>query len=495
MRGARRNRFAFRPTAEGASLEDRVVLDAGLTTVFDLGQGVTAVVPSTAPWASTLGPPVAAQLAAQDRQALRLARQLDMLETRQFQRAYQEQVRAASRDLRTFLDAEIQNLYAAGQPTPAQVEEFNAMVGGALNATALRVSSQAALLPGSEARLLPAVQNALLGDARNTLPARLQGLTLGQGPGAARNLASPQALQAAIGRQVDQSFRGIGNQFNSFFRGNTLARQSVDAFGQRVPIGQFLGGRAIDQFGNTLGALGSSFGTVGNTALFANGATTATPEALAAFQSQYRNALGTAAFQLGSALSVFPNASTGVIPQLQTAMFGTPPGSGLDFTFDPTSGGSGINNFGLFGSLAGLPTTATDFPTAAGLPFTDGFAGFTGPLSNFFGLPATQAFNLPTGNFTNVLGQQFLGNNFAGGFNTGFGSGFPGFGTAPTTGFNPNFANGFNNFVGGVNPTIGFTLPTIATTPIGGVGGGSPIGGNPGTVPTTGGGGLNFPVT
>ncbi len=38
---------------------------------------------------------------------------------------------------------------------------------------------------------------------------------------------------------------------------------------------------------------------------------------------QFANALGTAAFQTGSVLSVFPNAATSLAPQLQSAFFGT----------------------------------------------------------------------------------------------------------------------------------------------------------------------------
>src|SRR5205814_8625045 len=116
-----------------------------------------------------------------------------------------------------------------------------------------------------------------------------------------------------------------------------------------------------------------------------------------------RQALGTAAFPLGSNLALFPNAATGVLPQLQSGLFGT-------------------GSRSLFGALQGLPTTSTGFSTAAGTAFTNGFGSLVSPLTNFFGLPSTQTFNLPTSNFTNVFGQPFTGNTFFNGFNNGCGS-------------------------------------------------------------------------
>ena len=49
--------------------------------------------------------------------------------------------------------------------------DFDAEVSGAVNATALRLSSQASLLPNAAARLVPAIQNTLLGSARAASPA------------------------------------------------------------------------------------------------------------------------------------------------------------------------------------------------------------------------------------------------------------------------------------------------------------------------------------
>jgi hypothetical protein len=439
MSARKRQRFAFRPSACEARLEDRVVLAAGSATTVALGPGVVAIVPPPAAWASTLGPPVRPGIATgglASRQGV--ARELAF--ARQIQRSYLQQVRAASRDLQQVIGNQASQLFAAGTPTAQQLSDFNAFVDGAINATAFRVSSQAALLPNAGSRLVGSIQDALLGGGRQSLMSQIQGQAF-----ASRNTGSLQALQNAIGQGINRSFQGVNNSFGSFFGTTPLLRVSVDpTTGQRIPLQQFLGQQVINQFGQSLGALNQALPTFGNTSLFANGATTADLAARQAFANQANSALGLAAFQLGNNLALFPG-GTGLIPQLQPGLFGTTPGS--------TS---------LLGSVLNLPTTAADFNTAATGLFSNSFANLASPLGTFFGLPSTQTFNLPTGNFANVFGPTFTGNDFFGGFNGGFGTGIPGFGTAPTA-FNTNFGTGFGNLIGTLNPTFGFNIPTDLT--------------------------------
>jgi len=191
-----------------------------------------------------------------------------------------------------------------------------------------------------------------------------------------------------------------------------------------------------------------------------------------AFQQQFSNALGTAAFQLGSVLSLFPNAQTTLGSQLQSSVFGT--------GINPVTGQPN-NSFmnGLTGLLTfdsgTAPPTFNGFNTGFQNAFTTAFQNFSTPLNTFFGVTPTTgpggAFQLPTGFFQNnatfpsVFGSQFNTPLFNNGFNNGFvttGSGFPGFGTAPT-GFNTAFGTGFNNFVGTLNQQFGLTQPSFGT--------------------------------
>jgi hypothetical protein len=443
MRSKRKDRNTFRPSVVEASLEDRLVLSSN-PIVFNNGMSL----------AFRLSPAVrVAARPAQVSVAQAGVQNTSTLTVRQLRRAFLQQSRAAATALRQMIKDQATQLFANGTPTPQQLADFNAMVNGAIDATAFQLSSQAALLPGSNRRLVPAIQNALLGDRRNSLLNRVQAITQ-----SSRTTRSAAALQAALGRQLNTSLLGVNNQLNGFFATTNLNRLSVDQNGQRIPLQQFLGGQVINQFGNTLGALSQSFPTVANSVLFPNGATTATADAQAALANQTRQALGIAAFQLGSNLALFPDAATTVGPQLQSALFGT---------------GAGAHS--LFSSLQGLPTTSTGFNTAASTAFTNGFQGLVSPLSSFFGLPSQQTFSLPTSNITGIFGPSFTGNSFFNGFNNGFGSGFIGFGQSPT-GFNSNFGTGFNNLVGNAVSNFGFTLPTLGTG-TGGVGTGTGIGG------------------
>jgi hypothetical protein len=467
---ARKNRFTFRPALGGSSLEERVVLNGSQPAQ------VVAAAHQVTPLQTQAG---AATLTLQ-----------------QIRSAYGQQFRAAIQQLRASINAQVAQLYANGQrPTAAQLAAFNANVAGALDATALRLSSQYSLLPGTTSRLVANLQNSLLGSQRTSLASQITNLA-----NSSRFNGSQTVLNNAINQRFNSVFTTNANQLANFFNTTPINRLSVDATtGQRIPFGQFLANQAISQFNNTFGSLVNSVPNAAQTALFANGGNPTTT-AVNGFQQQFSNALGTAAFQLGSALSLFPNATTTLAPQLNSALFstGTNPATGQPFN-------SVLNGFqGLFNTNTTTPLTANTFNTGFQNAFTNSFQGLASPIFNTLGVQPTLGSNgniaLPNGffqnnaTFTNPFNSQFTGNNFFNGFNNGFvtgSNGFPGFGQAPSA-FNNNFSTGFNNFTSTLNQQFGFTQPTLGTgTTTGTIGGTTP------TVPTgtatitTGGGTIN----
>lgn len=471
----RKNRITFRPTLGDIYLEERVVLNGTSTSSFATVVEITPIQPPTAIGNNQAG--------------------LENLTTRQIRQAFRQQFRGTQSSLREFVTSQTRALFndpanfdANGRLTSEALANFNANVAGGINAAAFRLSAQTSLLPSAGRRLVPSLQNSLLGSQTNSLLSRIGSLTNSTSAG-----QSQLSLQNAISRQINQSFTNNSARFTNFFNPARLSRLSVDATtGQRIPLSQFLVNQAFDQTNNAFGALANNVGPIARSALF-DATGTFNPQSLAAFQQQFANALATAAFQTGSLLSLFPNAAATLGPQLQSAFFG----SGIDpVTGQPSrsffNGFSGVFPTGT-GTGGTTPFTSDAFNTGFQNAFTTAFQGFTTPLNNFFGIQPTTGtggFTLPNGffqtgaTFPSVFGSQFTGNTFNNGFNNGFvstGSGFPGFGTAPT-GFNTGFGTGFNNFSNNFNQQFGLTLPTFGTSL--GTGTGSVIGTTTGGIPT-----------
>jgi len=446
----RNNRFAFRPTLNEGVLEERVVLNGA--------RMIHALATTQVQTGATTG--------------------VGNVTVRQLYSSYLQQLRSATENLKLYVNNQVALLYQNGQPTAQQRTDFNANVQGAINATALQLSSQYSLLPNASRRLLPTIQNALLGSGRNSLSSQIQNIAQSD-----RLSRSGLTLQNAMDRRINVTASLSRAQLSNFFNTTNFRRLSVDQTGQQIPLGQFLGSQLVSQVNNTFGSLAGSFPNAAS-GLFANG-TTPTTDSVTAFNQQASGALGTAAFQLGSALSVIPNAMTALGPQLQSALFAT-----------GTNATTGLANNSLLSGLQGLPFTtaasSNEFNTAAQTTFGSNFGNVVSPLFSFFGLqtPAAGAngqpnFTLPSGPFNSVLGQQFTGNTFNSGFNNGFGTGFVGFGQSPT-GFNSNFGTGFNNFIGTGNTQLGFNNPTFGTGSTFGFGQG--VNGGPlGTGTTSGG--------
>ena len=149
MNNRTRKRIAFRPSLVDPTLEDRLVLSSITASPLAVPPPVPSavVISNPAPF-TTVG---------------------------QLRATMAHEVQMATLDLRNGVAHEIQQLFANGSvPTTQQMNDFNATVQGTLNATALRLSSQASLLPGAGTSLAPAIQNAVLGSGSRSLIQRTE---------------------------------------------------------------------------------------------------------------------------------------------------------------------------------------------------------------------------------------------------------------------------------------------------------------------------------
>lgn len=191
MRTSRNPRPVFRPMLGDGALEARIVLSGARSALV----GAAAV-------------PARVRVSA-DPQGNLTARQLRTALTRE--------LRAATRDARQAINAQIGPLYAGGRPTQQQLADFRASVEGIIGAAASRLSSAAALLPNGSSQLVPTIQSRLTGDQPNSLTGRIDRVTQ-----TARATRSPVALRAAISTQIDlASDQGI-RLFNSYLSRNNL---------------------------------------------------------------------------------------------------------------------------------------------------------------------------------------------------------------------------------------------------------------------------------
>lgn len=467
----RRDRRAFLPAVLGISLEERVVMSgAPAWTTILRGSAGSPSGPSTPSGPSS---PTG----------------LGDITARQLMTAYNQQFGASRTALQQYINDQISTLYspanlgANGRPTQQAVADFNNNVGGAINATAFGLSSQVALLPGSSQRLVPNLQQSLLGSGSGSLASRIAAQV-----NSGRGLASQRLLQNAIDRQIGTAFTTGNGQVSSLLRSPQLGRSTVDSTGQRVSLSQYLGNQAALQINNTFGALANSVGANAQSTLFdSTGAFNS--QAVGAFQQQYGNALNAAAYQVNGLLSLLPNSSS-IRSGLQSGFFGT-------------TNGTGTPNANLYNALSGVfptdtgatstPFTTDAFNTAFQNGFTTAFQNFNGPVATLLNQTSAGS-QLPTGffqtgaAFPSVFGTQFTGSTFNNGFNNGFattGTGFPGFGTAPSA-FNTGFGTGFNGLITNMNGQAGITIPTSTGTIGTGTGTGIGTGTGTGTGTVTG---------
>ena len=414
MSRQKKNRSAFRPILGDASLEERVVLSS-----VAVGGHIAAA-----------------------------AVQNGNLTVKQLAAAYAAQDRSAFQNLNQTIKQEVQQLYAAPKrPTRQELADLNAKVAGQVNVVAFRLSSQEALLPNSVNRLVPNLQNALMSSNPNSLLSRVQAVTASN-----RLTNSAASLQSALTNQINTVFTNNRAQLGNFLNNTNFARASVDQSGNPIPLQQFLSQNIVNQFGSTLSGLSQGFMNAANSMLFANGAMNPSSSALQTFQGQAGNALNLAAFQLANNLNLLNGAPTTLLPQLQSGIFGSSnPGTG---TGSPT---------GLFNALQALPFggSSTDFSSGVSSAFNQAFSNVSSSIGSFFNNPAQVNSLLPPSN--TIFNPTFTNSNFFGGFNSGFGSGFPGFGTAPSS-VNPNFPSSFRDSISMSNNSFGFNVPIFVTT-------------------------------
>jgi hypothetical protein len=475
MRGLSKNRHAYRPSVNEAALEERVVL-SGLTNVRiavprDAGLG-------TPLYALVLRQQVVGS-AAQTALVRAAAAHHGTLTARQVRAILLRENRAAAIRLRLAIQNAALQARASSSSPAVQHANFNAMASGAINATALQLSSQASLLPGASARLIPSIQAALLAPTRASLLSRINAVSQ------SNQFTSPNfALQATIARQVSAAFATTNAQLTTFLNTPAATRTVTSSASQSASLQASMANQSLAEIRNVLSALAQSLPTVANSTLFANGATTTTASSQAAFQAQLNRALQVAAMQIASGVSMFPGASSSVIPQLQATLFGTG-------TSNTSSMLSGLQN------AATTNSNASTMTTAANNVITTGLQNLLTPVARFFGITPQQNELLVTGNLPSIFGPPF--GDFAFGFNTGFGSGFPGFGVAPTS-FNVNFDSGFFGTVNAANTTFGLTPPNfVGLVPGTATGGFGPetgiIFGSGGTIGTSGLGGIGAGAT
>ena len=417
---ADRKRNAFHPDLNRASLEERLVLS--------VPPGFTFVTPQ---------------------QAL------------QFRAAFGRVLRSTEFGVRTEIQAQARQLFASGTPTAQQLADFEANADGTILAGTNAIANMFALLPGSQRQLVPGTARALLASSQNSLLSRVHNVVANSS-----DTSSVTSLETALTRNVRSAFGNVGAQATQFLANQNLNRDVLFASDGSESLSQFIGDRIISQFGNNLGNLALAFPTVANSVLFANGADTASPAAIQQFNQLATPALGLAAFTLGNELQLLPN-GTSVIPALQNALFSTTTGTtgtatGTTGTVG-TTGTTTTTPTSLFAALQALPMTSTDFANAVPSVFSTAFSNLTGVLSPFVGTFPTPTFTLKSTPAAGVFSSNFTGSTFQSGFLNGFGSGFVGFGVAPTT-LNTNLGTGFNNFVSTANPTLGFITPPITVS-------------------------------
>jgi hypothetical protein len=366
----------------------------------------------------------------------------------QLQRAYRHQVQLLTLDLRNQAASEILQMNADSTVSKAQqLNDLNATLQGTLDAAALRLSSQAALLPASASVLVPAIQNSLLGTGAKSLSS-----LIGSALQSSQVVGSEARLQSTVAREILAAPRALDAEFTNYFNTTNVKDLAVNSSGQQIPLEQFMGQQVVGQVTNTLGALAQSLPSVANSMLFPDGTTVnPTQDVVAAFGQQATNALTTAAFQLSSSLAMFQGFPS-VVAQIQPLLVGSQ---------------TSLNS--LTSSLQSLPPSSLLLSSPVLSVFTTSLSSIVAPIDSFLGLQGQSNVTLPTTGFTSPFSSQFTTSSFDGGFNNGFASdtstGFVGFGSAPST-FNTSFATGFTSVVNGYFTTLLGTVGTNNGMPI-----------------------------
>ncbi len=393
-----KNRNKFRPSLCDSCLEDRTVMSTG---------GAIPATPAPA------APPV--------------GRSFLHLQAAELKSMYRTQIKAATATLRTAVQADLNQLYANGTPTAQQISNFNSNVAGAADATALRLASQASLLPGGSTRLVPAIENALVGSSSQSLVNRLSTLT-----NSSQINATVQSLQKAMTKQINSVSNQAISQASRYISTTPLTRLSVSSSGTTIPVEQYMGSQVVSQLANNLGSLAANYSTLASALATSNtgtGAVNLSQALQSEFGSQAQLQLSTSAYQLASDLALF-NGSSNVLSQLAPAFFG--------------SSSTSLN--GLISQLENIPVGSGSVNSMVESIFQNSFATLASPVSGFFRMAQSSSFAMPTTGMTSPFASLLSGSNFTA--SAGSSSTTPT--TAPVTGFGA----GFDNLVTAVNQTL-----------------------------------------
>lgn len=417
MSRQRKNRYAFRPTLDSTTLEDRVVLNAARPTL-----AAAAIRPAATTSQSAVTPQQIAQ-----------ARYL-----------YSQQFRASAADLMNYADSQIRQAYTNagvnvnGRLSSAQLNALTNNIAGAVNATTARLSAQFGLLPGAQ-NLVSGLQSSLIGNQPSSLINQINGLNTSY-----NGVNNQRALLGSANNLFNRSLTGNFNQLGNFFGSTNFNTGSV-LNGQSVPLSQYMGAQAINLFNNQFAALGSAVPTAAGMSIYdASGNLSTDPTVLNNFNTGLTSALGNANYLVGNALSVIPGVNTNsYFQQLGTSLYG-----------DGTSG-----NTGFFGNLSGLTSTNPSFSTYSNdvtNAFNSAYSTLASPLYSLMNQMAPTS-NPVTSNATGIFGNNYIGNSYYGGINNGFGAGYSGLGAVPSN--YQTFASGNNALVTSYNSNLGLSGP------------------------------------
>ena len=156
------------------------------------------------------------------------------------------------------------------------------------------------------------------------------------------DLSSLASLENALTQNVRTVFGNVRTVAEQYVANDNLNNTVLYASDGSESLSQFVGDRIISQLANNLGNMALAYPAVGNSVLFANGATTASTAAVQQLNQMTTSALGLTAFTLGNELQLLPGGTT-LIPALQNAIFGTVTGT-TGTTIGTTTGTTGTTS-------------------------------------------------------------------------------------------------------------------------------------------------------
>ena len=315
MSNAKRKRVSFRPSVTESRLEERLVLSSGTGVTAVANPAVVQVIPSPVYAELALTPPPAAPPVSAARGQGQGGAQID-------HPAVAGRLREASPGGGAGPPDCDQGRY---RPALRQWRDPHGAADWPTSRPARRVPStrrpcgsrprrRSCRIP---ARLVSAVQNEILGSGARSLASRL--VSLAQ---SGKLSGSTAASSRALARLFNTASQQTISQINHYFNTTPVNRLSVNAAGSGSRWSSTSAASSSTRSATPSGPWPRASRT-SPTRCCSPTAPRALPTqaAMNAFTTQYDNALATAAYQLGSGLSLFPGSSS-VVSQIQPILFG-----------------------------------------------------------------------------------------------------------------------------------------------------------------------------